>query len=93
MLNKRVEGNGVNDEFTMFDIKLGYNNGVSNKKIKDIDFPKDALIAEVDSNGEKYVPNGDSVLKTGDIVTVLVKDEQLYDTRMKVLEVFGENNG
>ena len=92
MLNKRVEGNGVNDEFTMFDIKLGYNNGVSNKKIKDIDFPKDALIAEVDSNGEKYVPNGDSVLKTGDIVTVLVKDEQLYDTRMKVLEVFGENN-
>ena len=25
--------------------------------------------------------------------TVLVKDEQLYDTRMKVLEVFGENNG
>ena len=93
MLNKRVEGNGVNDEFTMFDIKLGYNNGVSNKKIKDIDFPKDALIAEVDSNGEKYVPNGDSILKTGDIVTVLVKDEQLYDTRMKVLEVFGENNG
>ena len=46
----------------------------------------------MDSNGEKYVPYGNSVLKTGDIVTVLVKDEQLYDTRMKVLDVFGENH-
>lgn len=92
MLNKKVVGTGVNDEFTMFDVKLGYDNNVSNKKIKDIDFPKNALIAEIDSDGEKFVPNGDSILRTGDIVTVLVKDDQLYKTRMKVLDVFGGNN-
>ena len=79
MLNKRVVGKGVNDKFTMFDIKLGYENCVSNKKIKDIEFPKDALIAEVDSNGEKYVPNGDSVLKTGDIENLILKQD--YDDK------------
>ncbi len=90
LLDKRVVGTGVNDKFTMFDVKLGYKNEVKDQKIKDINFPENALIIEIDSNGYKYVPNGNSVLKTGDIVTVLVKDTQLYETRQKVLEVFGE---
>lgn len=90
LLNNNVTDKNINNNFTMFEIKLGYNNKVANKKLMDINFPENALIVEIDSLGHKIVPNGSTILQTGDIITVLVKDEQLYKTRMNVLDILGE---
>jgi trk/ktr system potassium uptake protein len=40
------------------------------KKLKDLKFPKDALVGAIVRNGVMQIPTGDTLLETGDIVVV-----------------------
>lgn len=53
------------------EIKLEPNSSVVNKKIVDIGFPKDALIAMIKRNDKYLTPHGSTVLEANDVLFIL----------------------
>lgn len=51
------------------------------RPLRDIDFPNDLLVVAVRKNGELIVPRGDTVLESGDQLTVLGSQNCVEDSR------------
>ncbi|MBC8014984.1 MAG: Trk system potassium transporter TrkA, partial [Sporomusaceae bacterium] len=55
---------------------------LNGKRLRDIKFPRPALVGAVVSNGQPFVPNGDSILHAGDQIILFT----LPDYAAKVLD-------
>ncbi|HHQ45501.1 MAG TPA: hypothetical protein ENN13_05140 [Candidatus Altiarchaeales archaeon] len=55
------------------------NEAADKKKIKDIGLPNDSLIAVVYRNGEAMIARPDTILKKGDVVTLITKANSIQD--------------
>ncbi|MGS2760767.1 potassium/proton antiporter [Sinomicrobium sp. M5D2P9] len=66
------------------EIHLETDNPSVGKKIVDLHFPKNAIIAMIKRNGKYITPNGATVLENGDFLVVLAENkdglEQVYDS-------------
>ena len=60
--------NNMNAELLEF--VVGANSKITQKRIKDLDFPRSAIIGGVIRNGEGLIPLGDFQIKEGDRVVV-----------------------
>lgn len=49
---------------------------LSNKKVKDLKWPADTLLAGIKRDGHEFIPNGDTVLKNGDLLIILTDKEK-----------------
>ncbi|HSH51481.1 MAG TPA: TrkA C-terminal domain-containing protein [Bacteroidales bacterium] len=62
-------------------LKLNENNKLHqqfiNHKIKNINFPKDILVALIERGDESVTPNGDTVLEANDVLTIIGKPDKL----------------
>ena len=70
----------------MIDARIGVGSTVANKKIDDIDFPDDCIIAAVARGSNVFVPQGTTVLLPGDEVIALAVREQEDDLRRLLVE-------
>ena len=61
---------------------------LANKKIKDIDWGKHALIITVERGEDSITPNGDIVLKAGDEIVFLVSQRRLAKTSEHLEKLF-----
>ena len=74
---KAIAGlHGVDAEVIEFVIKK--NNRITKHPLRDLHFPKQALIGGVIRGDESFVPNGDLQLAKGDKVIVFTKNEAIY---------------
>ena len=67
---------GVNSEILEFKVKDG--SRITRKKLKNMNFPKSAIIGGVIRNGEGYIAMGDFQFKPNDKVVVLAKQECIH---------------
>lgn len=58
------------DTIGMFDVTL-HNPAYSGHRLRDLQLPAAVLIAAVHRNGDKLIPNGDTALAAGDVLTVV----------------------
>jgi len=52
-------------------IHVGINSEFENKKIKELDLPKTLLIVSVRANGKETIPDGETVLKSGNQLVIM----------------------
>ncbi|MFP4025160.1 MAG: amino acid permease [Thiohalospira sp.] len=68
-------------------LRLDKNNNLHqdfiNQKIKNINFPKGILIALIDRNNETLTPDGETILKSNDVLTIIGKPDKLKFFRNK----------
>ncbi|GAC1397929.1 MAG: NAD-binding protein [Vulcanimicrobiaceae bacterium] len=58
------------------------------KRVVDIDFPRSSIVVAVDRRGEDIViPNGDTLLRVGDSVILMVKREARDDVRAALVGI------
>ncbi len=79
-IEKLIERPGIIDlaivgrgEAEILELKISKNSRAANKKIKDLGGGKDFLIISVFENGNLIIPSGETLLKPGDRILVLVK--------------------
>lgn len=64
---------------------------IENKKIKEVEFPKEMLIINIDRGVEEIIPNGETTIINGDVINVLVSENKLFDT-FNALQKICQNN-
>lgn len=60
----------IEEDITLKEVVIDKSHKWFNKKIKDLDLPKNYLIVMIKRNDEKIVPNGELVLVDGDLVVI-----------------------
>ena len=66
-------------------IHVGADSELENKKIKDLNLPKKLLIMGVRANGKEYIPDGETVIKSGNQLVIITdyRTAQKYAYRLK----------
>lgn len=59
------------------EIDVSENSKVRGKRIKDLSLPLECVIAAIYRKGKLIIPHGDTVIKSGDIVALIGKDESI----------------
>ncbi|WP_457611877.1 NAD-binding protein [Methanocaldococcus sp.] len=92
-IEKLIERPGILDlaivgrgEAEIIEMIIPKNSKVANKKIKDLGGGKDFLIISIFENDKLKIPGGETVLKPGDRILVLVKREYLDKVKKLFLE-------
>lgn len=49
---------------------------LSDKMVKDLKWPADTLLAGIRRDGHEFIPNGDTILKNGDLLVILTDKEK-----------------
>lgn len=80
--NKAIKSNGiVLKEKVLYEFAPDYNCCIIDKRIKDIDIPDGSLIVAVSRFGKEILPKGDTIIKFGDIITVITDNENLKNVK------------
>lgn len=69
-----------NTEKIVAKVAIEMGSKIVNKKIKEINLPKNMLITNIDRSVEQIIPNGETKLLNGDVINVLVDENELYET-------------
>lgn len=64
----------LDNEIILYETYIDSNHDWLNKKIRDIDYPENFLIALVKRKNNSFVPNGDTILQLGD--TIIFHEEE-----------------
>ena len=56
-------------------IHVGIDSEFDNKKVKDLKLPKKVLIVGIRSGGKEFIPNGETVVKSGDQLVIMTDHE------------------
>ncbi|MEC1260967.1 potassium/proton antiporter [Bacillus swezeyi] len=62
---------------------------IRGQKLKEISFPKDALISAIIRNGDLVTPHGETTIKSGDILYILVKKKRKRELKKYLNREFG----
>ena len=70
--NKLKHFNEYNEDksTTLTEVSVEEKSGLINKSIKDADIPEDVLIVMIKRKGEVLVPNGNTIINSGDILVI-----------------------
>ena len=49
---------------------------LSNKMVRDLKWPADTLLAGIRRDGNEFIPNGNTILKNGDLLVILTDKEK-----------------
>ena len=66
---------GSFSEVAVEEIVIEANAPCSNKRVKDISWPRDSVIATLRRGRQALIPNGDTLLKAGDVLVVAAEGE------------------
>lgn len=66
-----------NDNTEIFEVIVPYNSKMNGRSIIDLDLPKDCLIIFVCRNEKFFVPNGNTILESGDVLQILMNKNDL----------------
>jgi len=61
----------------MVEVKVSKGSKAIGKKIRDLSLPHDCVIAAINRSGKLIVPRGDTVIKSGDIVALIGKENAI----------------
>lgn len=81
MIGKDDEQIEDDDENLLLQFVVGQISRIEGRRIKDIDFPKGCLIVSIARVGGEILPDGDTIIKSGDILTVLCSTKEESDVR------------
>ena len=65
----------LEDKIVTLLIPVGANSEFDNKKVKDLKLPKKVLIVGIRSGGKEFIPNGETVVKSGDQLVIMTDHE------------------
>ncbi len=89
MLHSNNYKNEVIDEkIVTFKIPITADSVLSNKKIKDIKWPKNLLIVGIIRNSIEFIPDGNTTLHNSDIL-IFITDEKTSEKYIKILSDMG----
>lgn len=77
-LTQNTEGEYI-DEKVLYQLIVSHNSKLSNMKIKEIDMPFNSLIVSIKRLDEEIIPKGNTLIKSGDTVTILTDNKNLKD--------------
>lgn len=80
LLKKQKIKHIENPEKIFVKVMVEMGSEIENKTLKEIDFPKNILITNIDRSFEEIIPNGDTKLLNGDMLNVIVDENNLYET-------------
>jgi len=66
-----------NNSSELFDFIIPYNSDMKDKTIIDLNLPKDCLIIFICRDEKFFVPNGNTILKPGDVLQILMNKEDM----------------
>ncbi len=67
------------------EINISKNSPVIGKRIVDLDFPKNAIIALIKRNGNFIIPKGSTIIEENDVLMVLSEDEKSLELVNKLI--------
>jgi Kef-type K+ transport system membrane component KefB/Trk K+ transport system NAD-binding subunit len=73
------------ENFTVEDITV-ISSEIVGKRVMDIPLPKDAMIMLVMRDNEKFVPHGNTYLRSGDVITIFGTGSAIDDIRKLILQ-------
>lgn len=82
---------GDNEKSEMLEVKIPEKSEIADKKILDINFPGNALIAVIHRNNNYIIPNGSTTIETGDNLIILYNDGQVLPEIFESLGINEEN--
>ncbi len=89
MLHSNNYKNEIFDEkIVTFKIPVTADSVLSNKKIKDIKWPKNLLIVGIIRNSIEFIPDGNTTLRNSDIL-IFITDEKTSEKYIKILSDMG----
>ena len=72
-------------------IHVGADSELENKKIKDLNLPKKLLIMSVRANGKEYIPDGETVVRSGNQLVIVTDyktaQKYAYDLKDKGIKI------
>lgn len=71
----------------MIDSIVHYGSKISNKKVKDIKWPKRVLLLSIKRMDNEIIPNGDTVIKEGDYLLFLTDTHNEYTAKEHILKI------
>lgn len=75
--NIKIDGNYNRKTLVEFSVEL--DSKLDNAYIKDIEWPKNILIVSILRGEKEIIPNGDTLLKVGDLITILTDENKASD--------------
>ena len=80
-----TENSGEESRIVTLLIHVGMNSEFENKKIKELKLPKTLLIVSVRANGKETIPDGETVLKSGNQLVIITtyKTASEYASKLK----------
>lgn len=74
------------EDVILVELAVREDSPMAGKRISEVGFPKDVVVATIHRNGEIIIPRGDTVIEKGDILAVFGKKEEIQTVR----ELLGE---
>ena len=89
--SKNYEAEIEKEKIVTFKIPVTADSKLSNKKIKDIKWPKNLLVVGIVRNGIEFIPNGETTLIDSDIL-IFITDESTSEKYIKHISNMGLNS-
>ncbi|MFW6456193.1 MAG: Trk system potassium transporter TrkA [Desulfohalobiaceae bacterium] len=80
----------IQDKAEALEVKVGQDSFLANKRLKDLPFPKGAIVLCIISTQEVVIPTGDSLIRPGDRVVILSTRKQISQVEDKLLSQAGQ---
>ncbi|MGM0423805.1 MAG: Trk system potassium transporter TrkA [Thermodesulfobacteriota bacterium] len=80
----------IQDKAEALEVSVGSDSLLANKTLKDLPFPKGAIVLCIISSQEVVIPTGESVIKSGDKLVILSTRKQISQVEAKLLSPPGQ---
>lgn len=71
-------------ETILIEFTVGQNARIAGRKIKEISLPKNCLITGISRIGKELLPNGDTIINGGDVITILCQSRKEAEIRREM---------
>jgi NhaP-type Na+/H+ or K+/H+ antiporter len=86
----RVEPEKAETRTQFVEITLPDTSGVVGKSISELDIPRSAVFVSIQRNDETIIPRGDTILNSGDVITLLCEHEAIPIVKEELIESQGD---
>ncbi|MFA6809140.1 MAG: TrkA C-terminal domain-containing protein, partial [Eubacteriales bacterium] len=91
--SKKSKTNSENKRKTIIEQIVCMGSRIEEKRVKDINWPQGCLIVSIRNGEEDVIPEGNTIIMTGDNLYVLVDQDEEYEMKVMLEELCGERYG
>ena len=88
--NKKAEGESKSNGKIIIEVPVCADSQIDNKMLKDVKLPENCLIVSIKRGNKEVIPRGNTTLLSGDILILLVNENQEASIKDSLMEMCGK---